>query len=1317
MAKGITIALDRGGTFCDTYAQIPGRSHPLVFKILSVDPSAYPDAPTEAIRRVLSVARGKEIPRGHKIDLDGVEAIRMGTTVATNALLERKGEAVAFMVTKGFKDLLLIGDQSRPDLFDLSVNRPQPLPSITVEVNERVSIANEYQTPGLAVIQCSGTDRIQVEKPLDEQAVEAQLRQLRVQGFRSLAVSLLHSYIWPEHEEKIGEIATKVGFLHVSLSSRVSQMVKVVSRSHSAAVDAYLTPELQRNLSNLLQNFTNVRPGIFQFMESGGGLVAAENFSGLRAILSGPAGGVCGYAATCYDKEDPRPVVGFDMGGTSTDVSRYDGTLEHILETKTAGVIIQSPQLDINTVAAGGGSCLKWQNGLFAVGPESAGAHPGPCCYRKGGPLTVTDANLLLGRIVPEAFPKVFGKNESEGLDVNAVHLHFTELADEISRQTGRIWKAEEIAEGFLNVANENMSQPVRALTEAKGHSLGDHNLAVFGGAGGQQACWISRCLDIETVILHRHSSILSAYGIAVADVVQDSVETFHAVYDDDHLGSVQDKVADLEARVLSQLTSGAQPFSSIDTEVYLNLRYEGTDTSLMVKQSEKDSWAFLAAFEEHHRREFGFVLQGRRLFVEEVRVRAVGQQGASRPSNALSQRTEAAIAKATVTTLPAKWTKPVYFGCSGGWTQCPIYLLDELAREQQTNDGTLHLRGPCILLDKTQTIVVAPGFDAAILPEHVVLRQMRAASSSTAQTPVAQLADVSTDAVTLSIMAAKFMSIAERMGQILQRTSVSVNIKERLDFSCSIFSPSGDLVANAPHVPAMLGSMAFAVKYQMNLWKGDLHPGDVLLSNHPIAGGVHLPDMTVVTPVFDDQAGPDPIFFLASRGHHADVGGILPGSMPPQSKFLYEEGAPIESFKIVNRGQFQEDGLKKLLFDDLVAAGQQPTRTLADNISDIRAQIAACHKGAELLNALVTSYGLDCVQKLMTGIQKTAELAVRKILCEFAARRQWKPVTAVDYMDDGTPIQLTVTISKTGEAIFDFTGTGPEVLGNWNAPTAICYSSVIYCLRSMLGTSIPLNQGCLDPITLIIPPKSLLAPSRDVAVCGGNVLTSQRITDVVLKAFEACAASQGCMNNLTFGYQDADGSTLGFYETICGGSGAGPTWRGTPAVQCHMTNTRIGDPEVMERRYPVIVRRFEVRADSGGSGLHRGGDGAIREIEFRRPVTCSILSERRSRAPWGLAGGGDAKCGLNFWRRWDEETQSYLGDINMGGKNSAAMKAKDRILIMTPGGGGWGSEDAAKEEGESGQMDAVARALVPVWQPRASGSIAERSATQATCA
>ncbi|KAK4705080.1 5-oxoprolinase (ATP-hydrolyzing), partial [Phenoliferia sp. Uapishka_3] len=1279
LPEGIRIAIDRGGTLgAEGFGRQPNR----VLKVLSQDP-AYPDAPTEGIRRVLELARGTSIPRGKKLDVSGVSSIRMGTTVATNALLERKGEKTAFLVTKGFGDILTIGNQNRPSLFDLSAARLKPLASTVVEVDERVLLAEQYHADGLPIVKATTGEDVQILRTPDLEKLRPILEGLISEGYRSLSVAFLHSYIYPIHENLVGELATSLGFSHVSLSSTVAPIIRLVNRSQSSTADAYLTPELKRYLAGFKSSFENLGKGVVQFMQSDGGLVDVDHFSGLRAILSGPAGGVCGYARTCYDEEDGTPVIGFDMGGTSTDVSRYAGTLEHIFEAVTAGVTINSPQLDINTVAAGGGSILSFRNGMYEVGPESAGAHPGPACYRKGGPLTVTDANVYLGRIVPSCFPRIFGPNEDQLLDLEVVATLFDALTASINSQTGVAKTPRQVALGFLAVANETMCKPIRTLTEAKGHASSEHRLAVFGGA---------RSLGISRMVIHRNSSILSAYGIALADTTEEAQQPFAGEFNDATLPSIIQRLGLLAKGASEKLiSSGASP-SSLNVEYYANCRYSGSDTTLMVLKP-SFSWNFGAEFETLHQGEFGFKLVGRDILVEDLRVRVISKTAQTSASSGLNKLADSFSNGSSP--LKPDSTHEVFF--EEGALRTPLYRLNDLSVGDR-------IAGPVLIVDETQTIVIEPKCVATILEEHVVVDLEREAEIQVASQP-----ELVVDAIQLSIFGHRFMGIAEQMGRILQKTAVSVNIKERLDFSCSIFGPDGGLIANAPHVPAMLGSMSFAVKWQHEFWKGNLVDGDVLLSNHPIAGGVHLPDLTVVTPVFD---GPRIIFYVASRGHHADVGGKRPGSMPPDSKTIFDEGAAIEAFKVVKAGQFDESGLISLLVDGpLQYPGGIGTRTLADNLSDVRAQIAATFKGVTLVKALIKANSLPVVEMYMQAIQDTAEAAVRSLLKDFAVKNQGRPLEAIDYMDDGTPVALKITIdAATGSAIFDFAGTGPEVYGNWNAPAAICNSSIIYSLRCLIGLDIPLNQGCLNCIDIRIPEGCFLRPSKDAAVCGGNVLTSQRVTDVVLKAFEACGASYGCMNNLTFGYDD-DGSytpkptnkappkSLGNYETICGGIGAGPTWHGTTS-QAHMTNTLITDVEVMERRYPVIIRRFCLRPNSGGRGRFNGGNGVIRDFEFRRPVQCSILSERRITVPYGMAGGQPGKSGRNLWVRKLADGSELT--VSLGGKNSAPMAAGDRIVIETPGGGGYG------EEGTVGEEVALPKHNTPL--PRANGTLSLRA-------
>ncbi|KAF3022637.1 hypothetical protein E8E14_013995 [Neopestalotiopsis sp. 37M] len=1282
--RGIRIAIDRGGTFTDCVAAVPGQEDILI-KLLSVDPSNYPDAPVEAIRRVLEKATGKSYPKGQKISLEGVESIKMGTTVATNALLERKGERTAFVVTKGLKDLLHIGNQSRPKLFDLTINKPDVLYSKVIEVPERVTLEawTERKVPqeiniesDPALIKGVTGEAVRILEPLNVESTRKSLQEIYDEGYRSVAICLMHSYTFRDHELAVGKLAEEIGFTHISLSAELSPTVKIVPRGNSSTADAYLTPEIKRYIDGFESGFQDLRNSgcRCEFMQSDGGLVEFSGLSGLRAILSGPAGGCVGYARTAYDEQDKTPVIGFDMGGTSTDVSRYAGKLEQVFETTTAGVTVQSPQLDINTVAAGGGSILTWEAGMFKVGPDSASAHPGPACYRKGGPLTVTDANLVLGRLRPEFFPKIFGPNEDLPLDIDASRRLFEDITKKINEETTVKLSMEEVAAGFLDVANESMCRPIRTLTEAKGYDAGLHNLASFGGAGGQHACDIARKLGISRVLIHKYSSVLSAYGMALADVVHEERSPCALNYSDDQLSLFSAELDSLEARATDALLQQRIQKSRITSERYLNMRFQGSDNPLMIQQS-PDQSGFLDAFKEAHQQQFGFLPVDRDVIIDDYRVRCIGAStvDVEKPWKAEFTTLEA------ISVTEAKETRDLYFK-ELGWHKSPMHYLGDL------QPGS-NITGPALIMDNKQTIVVTPGAKATVLTNNVVI--------DIEVTKKENISSEQADPIQLSIFGHRFMGVAEQAGRALQKTSVSTNIKERLDFSCTVFSPDGGLVANAPHVPAMIGSMAFAVKWQIDYWKENLKPGDVILSNSPVCGGVHLPDMTVITPVFDEDG--KIIFWTASRGHHADVGGILPGSMPPNSKELWEEGAVIKSFKVIEGGVFKEDELTEMLMAPGKIPGVSGTRCLRDNISDIKAQAAANHRGSQLIHGLIADYGLKVVQFYMGEIIGAAELAVRDMLKRIYKSTNGKPLEAVDYMDDGTPIQLKVTIdNESGGAVFDFEGTGPEAYGNWNAPIAICNSAILFALRCMVNMEIPLNQGAIKPIEVLIPDDSLLKPSEEAAVCAGNVLTSQRIVDVIFKAFGTCAASQGCMNNLTFGTDDPENG-FGYYETICGGAGGGPTWDGVSGIHTNMTNTRITDPEILERRYPVVLRQFCLRPGSGGAGLHPGGDGIIRDIEFCLPIKVSILSERRAFAPYGMEGGEDGKRGQNLWVKRNGRT------INLGGKNTAMMNAGDRIVVQSPGGGGWGTPSLVNGNGLVGS---VAKSIQKTFQGVASGTV-----------
>ncbi|XP_062093597.1 5-oxoprolinase 1-like [Humulus lupulus] len=1254
--------IDRGGTFTDVYAEIPGYPDGRVLKLLSVDPANYEDAPVEGIRRILEEFTGEEIPRTSKIPTGKIDWIRMGTTVATNALLERKGERIGLCVTRGFRDLLQIGNQARPNIFDLTVSKPSNLYQEVIEVDERIELVQgEYKNTdsSASLIKGISGELVKVVKPLNEEALKLSLKGLLDKGISCLAVVLIHSYTYPHHELAVEKLAMSLGFRHVSLSSVLTPMIQAVPRGFTATVDAYLTPVMKEYLSGFVSKFDEGLQKVnVLFMQSDGGLAPQNRFSGHKAVLSGPAGGVVGYSQTLFGIETEKPLIGFDMGGTSTDVSRYAGNYEQVFEMQIGSAIIQAPQLDINTIAAGGGSKLKFQFGAFRVGPESVGAHPGPVCYRKGGELAVTDANLILGFVIPDYFPYIFGPNEDQPLDIKATRDAFQQLAIDINSyrksqdSSAKDMTVEEIAQGFVNVANETMCRPIRQLTEMKGHETRNHALACFGGAGPQHACAIARSLGMTEVLVHRFCGILSAFGMGLADVVEEAQMPYSAVYCQESVVEASRREAILLEQVKLKLKEQGFRDESIKTEIFLNLRYEGTDTSIMVKKQKCVDGTgndFDVEFVKIFKQEYGFKLQKRNILICDVRVRGTGITNILKPK-----------------ALPPAYGAPqvegsykVYFG--NQWLDTPLFKLEKLSYGHVVS-------GPAIIMNGNSTVIVEPNCKA-IITRYKNIKIMVEPVASTIKVSK-KIADV----VLLSIFNHRFMGIAEQMGRTLQRTSISTNIKERLDFSCALFGPDGGLVANAPHIPAHLGSMSCTVRWQLNYWGEDLKEGDVLVTNHPSAGGLHLPDITVVTPIFYNGKL---IFFVASRGHHAEIGGITPGSMPPFSKSIWEEGPAIKAFKLVENGIFQEEGIAKLLqFPSSGELAKQipGTRRLQDNLSDLQAQVAANQRGISLIKELIQQYSLDTVQAYMTYVQLNAEEAVREMLKSVAVKvasqsttfgdGNYVTIEEEDYMDDGSVIHLKFTIdSDKGEASFDFSGTSPEVYGNWNAPESVTTAAVIYCLRCMVDVDIPLNQGCLAPVKIHISPGSFLSPSEKAAVVGGNVMTSQRITDVILTSFQACACSQGCMNNLTFG-----DDTFGYYETIGGGTGAGPTWDGTSGVQSHMTNTRMTDPEIFEQRYPVLLHKFELRENSGGAGIHKGGDGLVREIEFKQPVVVSILSERRVHAPRGMNGGKHGARGANFLITKDKRT------VYLGGKNTVEVQTGEILQILTPGGGGWGS-------------------------------------------
>ncbi|KAJ5510179.1 Hydantoinaseoxoprolinase N-terminal [Penicillium expansum] len=1180
---GINISIDRGGTFCDVLVQAPGRDD-LVFKLLSEDPQNYRDAPTEAIRRALET--GPEIA-----------SCRIGTTIATNALLEGKGREFALVTTKGFKDVCVIDDQTRPKLFALNVRKPPALHAISVEIDERITIEDYDLNPFPLDKTAEITDPALA---LDIAEVREVLSGLQSAGYKSLVVSFLHSYLYPSHEDQVAQIAQDMGFETVIKASDVSPVIKFLQRSSSASSEAYLYPIVKEYVTAFQAGFS-VLPQRVEFMGSDGGLRQADKFRGNEALLSGPAGGVVGIARTCFDAAEGTPVLGFDMGGTSTDVCRYDGKYDYLTETTVGGRKITAPMLNIETVAAGGGSMLFARHGLFVVGPESAGAHPGPACYRKGGPLTVTDANLFLGRLVRSSFPAIFGPNADQHLDLDITKQKFHDITREINEQTGQTLTPEEVAFGFLDVANETMTRPMRNATEVRGFAPSSHTLVSFGGAGGQHACSIANKLGITRILIHKHSSLLSAVGISQADLQVENTIPFVGFFDFEVLDVVRAQIDKLKSQVRSALLSQGADASTIVFEESLSLRYVGTDTNIVIPKPEGEDYG--ASFIATHLREFAFVLE-RKIHIDSIKVRGVGQSGV--PTETTSPYGILEQVKSQTDYLQSDRTQPVFF--EKKWHEVPIFELDSFKRTGQ-------VQGPALLIDATQTIFVEPSFNAYLLPNHLVLEKSQTDISNT---EISRLSET-IDPIQLSILSHRFMAIAEQMGYTLQRTSISTSIKERLDFSCAIFSREGKL---------------------HRLWEGKLKAGDVLLSNHPESGGTHLPDLTIITPVFlDDES--TVAFYVAARGHHTDIGGQGITSMMPDSKELWQEGFNVRSMKIVDNGVFLE--------------------------SD--AQISANQRGILLLQKMCAEFSFAFVHRYMNAIQTNSETAVRDYLKK-VSQTKTMPLTASDHFDDGTVLKVSISIDEAGGAVFDFAGTGPQMWGNYNCPISITHSAVIYSIRCLVDAEIPLNDGCLAPIDIRIPKGSILRPTASVAICGEYISKPT--------PFECCAAFSGCANSFGWGMGGRDPATgiiepgWNYGETVGGGCGAGPSWHGEHAVQAHSTNTKITDAEVVEKRTPVIIRRHAINPNTGGDGTYKGGNGAVREIEARIPLKFSILSDRRVFSPYGMNGGQPGSVGKNYAFKWNDG-KTALERLSLSGKAALALQAGEMMQINSPGGGGWG--------------------------------------------
>ena len=1213
--------IDRGGTFTDVIGRSNNQPDLLhVTKLLSESSGQYADATIEGMRRIIAGAEGSPDASAILLD-DKIKVARMGTTVGTNALLQRRGDRCALITNRGFKDALRIGYQNRPDIFALAIKLPDLLFETAVELSGRFDAAgNEIE-------------------PQDLVDAEKQLICLLDAGIKSIAIVFMHAYSYDAHEREIEKLALRLGFEQVSTSSQVSPLIRFVSRGDTTVVDAYLTPLLNR----YLQSITGVLPDArLFFMQSNGGLTPAANFRGRDCLLSGPAGGVVA-AARASELAGFKHVIGFDMGGTSTDVCHYDGHFERTTEADIQGVKIRTPMMAVHTVAAGGGSILTFDGERCRVGPQSCGANPGPACYRRGGPLAITDANLLLGRIQPKFFPSIFGPQYNQPLDKNAVKEKFAALTKDIAdaglASEAGLSTPEQVAEGYLKIAVEIMANAVRKISTEKGHDLEGSALCAFGGAGGQHACQIADELGIKTVILHPLAGVLSAFGIGIADTVEIAQAAIEKDFSQNTLAELEKTKADLQMKAIATLAGHGFKSEDLETSYGVHLRYRGTDAAIFVPlTSEKQT---RETFETLHRKRYGFITD------KPIVIESIAAEVISRGQSA-ECGSKSAVKNGNTT---PEAVDVVQLFCAGKWTDAQVFQRDKLTMSAV-------ITGPAIIAEETATTVVDIGWCGRVdergflILEKTKSDQIDKADSNARATKA--------DPIKLELFSNRLMSIAEEMGIILQNTSHSVNIKERLDFSCAIFDRHGRLIANAPHIPVHLGSMSESVQSLMKERGKDLKAGDTYIINNPYLGGTHLPDITAISPVFIDQiqtAGSlsgsrEPEFFVASRGHHADIGGITPGSMPPNSTHIDEEGVVFSHFLLAKEGQLNEEALKAELL-----RAKFPARNPTQNVADLTAQIAANRCGADALIHLCERYGLPVVEDYMQFVRDNAASSVRKALTKVSEG------VFEGELDDGAKISVGVKVDRKKEKVFvSFSGTSPQHKGNMNAPLAISKAALLYVFRTIVNDNIPLNDGCLEPVEFEIPDACILNPQSPAAVVAGNVETSQILVDALYGAMDLMAAAQGTMNNLTFGddvYQ--------YYETICGGAGAGADYSGSSAVHTHMTNSRLTDPEVLEIRYPVLLKNFSVRTGSGGEGKNRGGDGSIRCLQFLKPMTVSILSQRRVAKPFGLHGGKPGKCGINTWIKKNGEKENLPGTITVN------VEAGDCIQIETPGGGGWG--------------------------------------------
>lgn len=1196
--------IDRGGTFTDIVARDPDGCVQ-TRKLLSENPERYQDAALHGMRAILRVA--EDVPLN-----DIVDSVKMGTTVATNALLERKGERTLLLITRGFTDALRIAYQNRPDIFALKIVLPEMLYESVIAVDERVTADGEVlQAPDLEAV-----------RPLLQAALD--------DGIVSVAIVLMHSYRYPQHEQLLAELARETGFKQASVSHKVSALMKLVSRGDTTVVDAYLSPILQRYVNRIADELGDTQ---LLFMQSNGGLVDSRRFQGKDSILSGPAGGVVGAVQTSIADGFDR-IIGFDMGGTSTDVSHFNGEYERSYETQVAGVRMRVPMMYIHTVAAGGGSIVRFDSGRLRVGPESAGADPGPACYRRGGAVTVTDCNLMVGKLQADFFPKLFGPNGDLPLDKTVTEIVFERLAEDFQSSTGRAQSPIELAHGALQIAIENMASAIRKISVQRGYDVSEYTLCCFGGAGAQHACQVADALGMKCVVIHRFAGVLSAYGMGLADLRWMREQAIEQELSTDTLSAQGDLLKVFVQTGHDELRQQGVEADQMHVTRRVHIRYRGTDSALIVKYAEFE--AVVSDFESAYRSRYGFIESNKPMVIEAVSVEVVGK--IHQPANEIksesenSIRTRGPVTSVSVYTLNASNDDVAFF-------DTPVIERQALMPNDIVN-------GPAIIIEDNSTVMVEPGWQAKLTATQslVLTRVIPLATTVSLATEV--------DPVRLEIFNNLFMSIAEQMGAILENTSHSVNMKERLDFSCALFDGNGQLVANAPHVPVHLGSMGDSVQSVIAHFNGDMSAGDVFVLNDPYAGGTHLPDITVVSPVFSAQG--DILFYVASRGHHADVGGLTPGSMPPDSTCLEQEGVLIQNFRLVTEGVFHEQAIR-----DLLGTGKYPARNVEQNIADLKAQVAANAAGISALEDMVAHYGLNSVRAYMQHVQDNAEESVRQVISVLRDGRY------VCTMDNGAEIHVAISINKEQRsARIDFSGTSDQTPDNLNAPSSICKAAVLYVFRTLVRRDIPLNAGCLKPLDIIISPGSMLDPHYPAAVVGGNVETSQCLVDALYGALGVMAGSQGTMNNLTFG-----NDRWQYYETLCGGTGAGPDFDGTDAVQNHMTNSRLTDPEVLEWRFPVLLEDFSIRRDSGGLGRHRGGDGITRRIRFREPMTAAILSNHRVVPPRGLNGGQDGKVGRNLVKRSDGSTSE------LASCDRVEMKANDILVVETPGGGGYGVE------------------------------------------